>query len=295
MFKNNYKTIVVLGVMFFVISVIALLLGNIQKSKDQKNMENPVLENDSSIVTVTNKSSFLTIANCMEQFIFNYKQLNSEIILNLYTTEYVKKNDLNLDNVLSNSLLKDVGLLYKINEAYVSEGDEVSTFYVLGVVYNDIKTENIYNKIILDYSNGSYGIEFISEKEYYDIIDNNEVPAETYIIPNNYNKFEVTTVTDMDLCALYLSDYKYNIKHNVNLAYNIIEDNTKNEYFPTVEDFKKYIDDNYLKIKNSYLSKYQVYNDNNKSNYVCVDNNNITYEIYENSILKYTMAIVGIN
>lgn len=295
MFKNNYKTIVVLGVMFFVISVIALLLGNIQKSKDQKNMENPVLENDSSIVTVTNKSSFLTIANCMEQFIFNYKQLNSEIILNLYTTEYVKKNDLNLDNVLSNSLLKDVDLLYKINEAYVSEGDEVSTFYVLGVVYNDTKTENIYNKIILDYSNGSYGIEFISEKEYYDIIDNNEVPAETYIIPNNYNKFEVTTVTDMDLCALYLSDYKYNIKHNVNLAYNIIEDNTKNEYFPTVEDFKKYIDDNYLKIKNSYLSKYQVYNDNNKSNYVCVDNNNITYEIYENSILKYTMAIVGIN
>lgn len=295
MFKNNYKTIVVLGVMFFVISVIALLLGNIQKSKDQKNMENPVLENDSSIVTVTNKSSFLTIANCMEQFIFNYKQLNSEIILNLYTTEYVKKNDLNLDNVLSNSLLKDVGLLYKINEAYVSEGDEVSTFYVLGVVYNDIKTENIYNKIILDYSNGSYGIEFISEKEYYDIIDNNEVPDQTYIIPNNYNKFEVTTVTDMDLCALYLSDYKYNIKHNVNLAYNIIEDNTKNEYFPTVEDFKKYIDDNYLKIKNSYLSKYQVYNDNNKSNYVCVDNNNITYEFYENSILKYTMAIVGIN
>ncbi len=295
MFKNNYKTIVVLGVMFFVISVIALLLGNIQKSKDQKNMENPVLENDSSIVTVTNKSSFLTIANCMEQFIFNYKQLNSEIILNLYTTEYVKKNDLNLDNVLSNSLLKDVDLLYKINEAYVSEGDEVSTFYVLGVVYNDTKTENIYNKIILDYSNGSYGIEFISEKEYYDIIDNNEVPAETYIIPNNYNKFEVTTVTDMDLCALYLSDYKYNIKHNVNLAYNIIEDNTKNEYFPTVEDFKKYIDDNYLKIKNSYLSKYQVYNDNNKSNYVCVDNNNITYEFYENSILKYTMAIVGIN
>lgn len=295
MFKNNYKTIVVLGVMFFVISVIALLLGNIQKSKDQKNMENPVLENDSSIVTVTNKSSFLTIANCMEQFIFNYKQLNSEIILNLYTTEYVKKNDLNLDNVLSNSLLKDVDLLYKINEAYVSEGDEVSTFYVLGVVYNDTKTENIYNKIILDYSNGSYGIEFISEKEYYDIIDNNEVPAETYIIPNNYNKFEVTTVTDMDLCALYLSDYKYNIKHNVNLAYNIIEDNTKNEYFPTVEEFKKYIDDNYLKIKNSYLSKYQVYNDNNKSNYVCVDNNNITYEIYENSILKYTMAIVGIN
>lgn len=295
MFKNNYKTIVVLGVMFFVISVIALLLGNIQKSKDQKNMENPVLENDSSIVTVTNKSSFLTIANCMEQFIFNYKQLNSEIILNLYTTEYVKKNDLNLDNVLSNSLLKDVGLLYKINEAYVSEGDEVSTFYVLGVVYNDIKTENIYNKIILDYSNGSYGIEFISEKEYYDIIDNNEVPDQTYIIPNNYNKFEVTTVTDMDLCALYLSDYKYNIKHNVNLAYNIIEDNTKNEYFPTVEDFKKYIDDNYLKIKNSYLSKYQVYNDNNKSNYVCVDNNNTTYEFYENSILKYTMAIVGIN
>lgn len=295
MFKNNYKTIVVLGVMFFVISVIALLLGNIQKSKDQKNMENPVLENDSSIVTVTNKSSFLTIANCMEQFIFNYKQLNSEIILNLYTTEYVKKNDLNLDNVLSNSLLKDVGLLYKINEAYVSEGDEVSTFYVLGVVYNDTKTENIYNKIILDYSNGSYGIEFISEKEYYDIIDNNEVPDQTYIIPNNYNKFEVTTVTDMDLCALYLSDYKYNIKHNVNLAYNIIEDNTKNEYFPTVEDFKKYIDDNYLKIKNSYLSKYQVYNDNNKSNYVCVDNNNITYEFYENSILKYTMAIVGIN
>lgn len=295
MFKNNYKTIVVLGVMFFVISVIALLLGNIQKSKDQKNMENPVLENDSSIVTVTNKSSFLTIANCMEQFIFNYKQLNSEIILNLYTTEYVKKNDLNLDNVLSNSLLKDVDLLYKINEAYVSEGDEVSTFYVLGVVYNDTKTENIYNKIILDYSNGSYGIEFISEKEYYDIIDNNEVPAETYIIPNNYNKFEVTTVTDMDLCALYLSDYKYNIKHNVNLAYNIIEDNTKNEYFSTFEEFKKYIDDNYLKIKNSYLSKYQVYNDNNKSNYVCVDNNNITYEFYENSILKYTMAIVGIN
>lgn len=295
MFKNNYKTIVVLGVMFFVISVIALLLGNIQKSKDQKNMENPVLENDSSIVTVTNKSSFLTIANCMEQFIFNYKQLNSEIILNLYTTEYVKKNDLNLDNVLSNSLLKDVDLLYKINEAYVSEGDEVSTFYVLGVVYNDTKTENIYNKIILDYSNGSYGIEFISEKKYYDIIDNNEVPAETYIIPNNYNKFEVTTVTDMDLCALYLSDYKYNIKHNVNLAYNIIEDNTKNEYFSTFEEFKKYIDDNYLKIKNSYLSKYQVYNDNNKSNYVCVDNNNITYEFYENSILKYTMAIVGIN
>lgn len=295
MFKNNYKTIVVLGVMFFVISVIALLLGNIQKSKDQKNMENPVLENDSSIVTVTNKSSFLTIANCMEQFIFNYKQLNSEIILNLYTTEYVKKNDLNLDNVLSNSLLKDVDLLYKINEAYVSEGDEVSTFYVLGVVYNDTKTENIYNKIILDYSNGSYGIEFISEKEYYDIIDNNEVPAEAYIIPNNYNKFEVTTVTDMDLCALYLSDYKYNIKHNVNLAYNIIEDNTKNEYFSTFEEFKKYIDDNYLKIKNSYLSKYQVYNDNNKSNYVCVDNNNITYEFYENSILKYTMAIVGIN
>lgn len=295
MFKNNYKTIVVLGVMFFVISVIALLLGNIQKSKDQKNMENPVLENDSSIVTVTNKSSFLTIANCMEQFIFNYKQLNSEIILNLYTTEYVKKNDLNLDNVLSNSLLKDVDLLYKINEAYVSEGDEVSTFYLLGVVYNDTKTENIYNKIILDYSNGSYGIEFISEKEYYDIIDNNEVPAETYIIPNNYNKFEVTTVTDMDLCALYLSDYKYNIKHNVNLAYNIIEDNTKNEYFSTFEEFKKYIDDNYLKIKNSYLSKYQVYNDNNKSNYVCVDNNNITYEFYENSILKYTMAIVGIN
>lgn len=291
MIKDNFKTIVILGVVFLIIFLIIISLSYIEHIKNKNNMENPVLENDNNIVELVNKSSFFTIINCMEHFMNNYKDSNSEIILSLYTDNYVKEHHLNLENVVNNSFLKEKNSLYKISKIYVSDGNQVSTFYICGFVYNDEEKETIYNKVILDYSSGAYGIEFISEKDYYNIVQNNLIPEEKHITLNNYNDFEIATINDISLCALYLSDYKYNIKHNINYAYDNLDNGTKNKYFSSIDDFKKYIDDNYTKIKNSYLSKFQVYNDNNKSNYVCVDNNNITYEFYENSILKYAMSI----
>lgn len=290
MIKDNYKTILIIFLTFVFIIVLVLVLSVFYNDKSN-DINNPQLENNNNIKKVDNKATYLTISSYLDYFFLKYRESDDELIYYLYTEEYANSKHLSPDLSLTNEFLMKSDVNVKINDIYISENNTMSFAYVYLSAYDKEEIQKIYIKFIIDYKNGTYALEFISENTYENTIVNNIKSKEYRINKNQYNSFKLSSITDISMCSLYFSDFKYNISTNLVKSYNKFDSKTKNMYFSTFELYQVFIKNNINMIEQSYISKYQAYNDNNMTIYVCVDNNDITYEFYEYSIMNYTMAI----
>ena len=290
MIKDNYKTILIL-VSVFVFIIILVLILSVFRSDTSNEINNPQLESNNNIKKVDNKATYLTISSYLDYFFLRYKESDDELVYYLYTKEYIDSQHLSPDLSITNEFLARLDVNVKINDIYISEDNTMSFAYVYLNAYNDDEIQKIYIKFIIDYQNGTYALEFISENTYENTIANNIKLSEYRISKNQYNSFKLSSVTDISMCSLYFSDFKYNLTTNPLSSYNKIDSKTKKLYFSTYELYQDFVKDNINMIEQSYISKYQAYNDNKMTIYVCVDNNDITYEFYEYNIMDYTMAI----
>ena len=118
------------------------------------------------------------------------------------------------------------------------------------------------------------------------------VPTDDYINytmnPKTYgvNEYNLVNITDRQLAAIYLNDYRNYLKNNIEQAYELLNEEYRSKKFSNIEEFKTYI--NTININNMSVEKYNISDDkkiidvyiSNNDRFIFKIKNILEYEVY---------------
>lgn len=119
------------------------------------------------------------------------------------------------------------------------------------------------------------------------------VPTNNYI---NYtmnqktygvNEYNLVNITDRQLAAIYLNDYRNYLKNNIEQAYELLNEEYRSKKFNNIEEFKTYI--NTININNMSVEKYNISDDKKIIDVYISDNDRFIFKI--KNILEYEVYL----
>lgn len=247
--------------------------------------------NSDKLEPVSEYNTFFSIYNYANDYVNTIANHNDEKIYNLIYSDYILDNNITTNNISDyiENIEEDISL--KVKEIDSVEIKDNYLYYVKGdlikQLYNssDIYDSNYEIIVLVDYKTLAYSV--------YPVLNNNATKIinsikKIAVEPNTNNKIKgITSISKERICSLYLSDYINYIYQDIDKAYSMISDEKKKEEeFSTLNNFKKYIDDNSDKIT-SVSDRCLLTEKKNKRIYSVIDKNGNKYDFTENNILNY--------
>ncbi len=119
------------------------------------------------------------------------------------------------------------------------------------------------------------------------------VPTNNYINytmnPKTYgvNEYNLVNITDRQLAAIYLNDYRNYLKNNIDQAYELLNEEYRSKKFNNIQEFKDYI--NSININTMSVEKYNISDDKKIIDVYISDNDRFIFKI--KSILEYEVYL----
>lgn len=119
------------------------------------------------------------------------------------------------------------------------------------------------------------------------------VPTNNYINytmnPKTYdvNEYNLVNITDRQLAAIYLNDYRNYLKNNIDQAYELLNEEYRSKKFNNIEEFKTYI--NTININTMSVEKYNISDDKKIIDVYISDNDRFIFKI--KNILEYEVYL----
>lgn len=262
--KKNIVTLIILAMVFIIIFLTIFVTTN-NKDKNKSEFK--------KLTLVTDESTFLSVSNNIDKIC-------------LYATNEDKKIELILKDEVDVEQYKN--LLFKADEVYVISNIYLYKYYVKGSFYTNTM-DNVskfvkdgYFILNYDINNKSFNIEVINKKRYENAKDEKYIFEE--IESNDYNTFEYTNLNAKSRALLYFNDFINKVYTNTEEAYNLLNEETKDKKFETVDEFKKFVNVH----NNIQLVEYSV----NGNEIGIKDNYNTEYIFNISYVLKYNVKIV---
>ena len=173
------------------------------------------------------------------------------------------------------------------------QGQRIMTYSVYGRINSEDNTETLekYYIVRVDLENMTYELEEMDDSVY-ENIDQIKLEDDETEIPNNGNNiFEYEAVSDEEMCRKYLEDFRQKELNNPEEAYSMLDEEYRNERFPTFEDYQEYLNNCREMIQYSVLSQYDVEIYEDYTEYILVDNYNNSYTIRTTGIWEYTILL----
>ena len=181
---------------------------------------------------------------------------------------------------------------------YVCEQSENINIYIAEGILKEENTDNIMQfQIIINLNipNRTFSIipqEYV-EKNNKDIeigkgIDIN-VPES--IPENDNNTFRYKKTSEETYVQDLFAKLKDEIKYYPELAYNNLDEEYRNKKFESLEDFKKYINNNEEKYSKMQVKEYQKTIEDDYTQYICVDQDGNYYIFRETSLMQYNLML----
>lgn len=249
---------------------------------------------------INNFSAF----NLDDVWCYNKPEGESEVD-EYYINGYICNNDF--------SEIKQVAIKFSVQEDHSYKVESLNNVDFTNVTWDSFiisKTEEIKSELSaiqeqnekINASSENDEETITDEKE--QIVDDNNEVADQFETENNNeetmtqyneNKFEILNVTDKELINRYFLNYKIKVLVNPQRAYQMLNEETKNDLFKTYEEFGTNIL-SYIN-KDTTLSKVKivrpVLNEDENTNllveYLMADNNSNTYEFEIKALNDYTV------
>lgn len=159
-------------------------------------------------------------------------------------------------------------------------------------VYGTINSEEKYYIVRVDMENMTFEMEELDKNRYNN--DINEINLQTdlkEIREDKENIFEIITVTDEQMCRIYLKQFSELELENAEEAYKLLEERYKKERFPSFQDYQEYLKECEAIIKEAVISKYSVGYFDDYTQYVIIDNFGNSYTIDATSVMNYKIKL----
>ena len=296
-------------IIFLIIIVIILIVG-ILVMRNNKDTEVPdYTDEDRTVIEKTKpqketgNGNYLLIDQIVNNYFLYVGQKNENIdntqaVLSVLDQDFEKKYEITQKNVFSKLNEYTQFNNYGTKEIYTidvnqGEGTLNSYFYVKGVLRNNGNIQNVFILVKKDDQNSTFSITPISEDEYNTTITTGiENDIQTFsITENGYNKIEVKTATDYEMCLKHMQDYKNAVNNNIQEAYDRLDDEYKKQRFGTIEKFKQYRENKQEIYGKENFTQYMVNDKGTYKQYVCKDMYGNLYVFEETVPMEYALKL----
>ena len=268
--KNIKWIMIVLGVILIILIVtVAFMLSSTNDNQNNEIGDVGLVEDfeNNQIEEVTNSTNFYTVSNIVNQYLdiinknssiyYGYDENNNyvrivsdeQIATNVYgmlSENYITSNNITESNVFNyvDSITENITFLpTKMN---VLERENIQIYSVYGIEYtlNNTYLKDAYFIVTLDRNNSTFSIEPL-DSEYSSIDDielqnNNDISIE----PTSYNTYVETSVNYEDVSKNYIYSYKTLALVKPDMAYNLLDEEYRNQKFGSLENYESYVNNN---------------------------------------------------
>ncbi len=106
-----------------------------------------------------------------------------------------------------------------------------------------------------------------------------------------FNEIPSTYISDVQMCNIYLLDYKNNALYHTQEAYNSLNEEYREKRFGNFNTYEKYVQEHIDDILQIKLDKYQIIKYDNYIQYICIDQFGNYYIFNETAIMRYTVLL----
>lgn len=323
--EKSKRILIVLILLLIMIAIIVTMLIKTNKKQEEprNNQTSNVVEQDEAFAKVKDYKTYFTVKEIVENYITYMKQINGD--------EYVDASSFNmtasqiaktmqedgleaLKGILDENYLKDENdsSLIKMQNEYKQDGTySKQVIYKLNIddmyQYNldsnfslvlvEAKLNNTELNLLvkLDNANNTYSIflnDYITKNNYEKHMSvKNITIGKTKIQKNDYNSDISVDGTEKDVVVQYFSDYRMKMLNDTKSAYQKLDSEYAEKKFGQYSNFESYVNNNKNKIEVASIDKYQVVENKNGKEYVCVDENGKYYIFMEEEVGKYSVVL----
>ena len=234
---------------------------------DQGNNNDNLKQIEYKTEKVKNATSFYTVQKYINVYLDTVNNSKAQDIYNLLSNDYIENNKITIEN-LNNYIKKDIKKVKVQKMIYI--GGNNSEKYMANVI--DTSSQKEYYFIMnIDTANFTYSIEPIQNKNFQNF-EEVELKNDIENIPiKGNNIFEYVRYSDEDMALEYIKYYNELLKDNVEKAYSLLDQEYKNNKFPTIEKFKEYASEK--KVENDLnISEFSYTKEDNYQKYTIKDN-----------------------
>lgn len=325
--EKSKRILIVLIILLIVMAVMVAILINTNKKQEVSHGNNTytsiVNEQDEAFEKVNDYKTYFTVKEIVENYITYMKQINGD--------EYVDASSLQttttqiatvmqedgieaLKGILDEGYLKDEtdNSLIKMQDDYKQDGTytkqvnynlNIDNMYQCGLASNisivlvEAKLNNAELNLLvkLDSTNNTYSLflnDYIKKNNYTKHMSIKSINiSKNKIQKNNYNNDVKVEGTEKDVVIQYFSDYRMKMLNDTKIAYQKLDSEYAEKKFGQYSNFESYVNNNKNNIIVASIDKYQVVENKNGKEYVCVDENGKYYIFMEEEVGKYSVVL----
>ena len=326
---KKYIIILIISLICIIIGII-IYLKNISVSseatkelKEQENAYINTLNNPATMVNgkkpelVTYGNIYYTVSSLIKNYMKYIDQGNIQAVYNILDEEYIKENNINIEDVLFKIDRYSNIEKYKVEDMYELSGSRYTIYYVKG----NLNNKKVFITVNTDFTNKTFSINPIKQEEYEKLINTiveGMTGSEKQIDLNEYNKINYKNISTEQMSENLLQDYVINALYYPEKAYNSLDEDYREKRFGSLGEFKKYVEDNQKTLKKidksnikSYLefdkeedytnylegldriqlNKYATQDTENGTQFICVDDCDNYYIFDTTAVMKYTLKL----
>ena len=311
---KKIKNLIAILIIMFIICIVVII-----SIEGKHNTENEVVdeaydeiykekyEHKLEIKKVTSRSDFVSIENCISNFLGALSNKNNQYVYSMLDKKYINNNDININNVLEKVGINNNTPGFIAEEIYTQTYEDILVYPVYGIIYTNMnigqdsenyidtsylqyKEEEFYCTVIVDYSNMTFSITPNTKAEY----ENNKENyiAEESISKNQYNNFIISNYNYSNEEAFiqrYFEDYIRNLKYNKEKAYEMLLPEYREHKYNNITKFNEF--SNMILEDSRYIVSYKTNYRDEYTEYICVDNLYNYYIFREYEIGRYQVLL----
>ena len=291
--------------------------------QNQAKTQSETYYNTTSLKEIDNRSTFYGMKSCVEQYFYTLNRLWTNLneqtvygenqaigetgykfnesvskeLLDLLAEEYKNEANLNENNIKDKYTYLRQGkvILDKAYQYDVKSG--LSIFLVEGYYTDGINKDSFKMMLITDRNNNTFAIypeEYLVKHglDKVELGDKVELTNDINEIPkNDSNQIRNVIVTDEKVAEDLFYLYKFNMKYDIEEAYNMLDEEYREKRFGSLKNYENYIEENYLNLL-SQMSGYEVTKQEDYKQYTCVDKKGYYYIFKQKNIcLDYSVIL----
>ncbi len=230
---------------------------------------------------------------------FDFQFDNDEIKKKIYSVldkDFTTENNINKDNVLNYIKTVEEKYIFTPTEIGIVGKEEslnAVMYKIKGVIqtsdYNKIRVADGYYIVTLYKNNKLFSIRPINENTYNTNLSNTKIA----ILPEKteYNIFTNVKVDAQSNIQEYFNNCKNLMLANSDEIYNKMSKEYRNKRFGSIDEFRKFMNENKDKIKKLTLSKYLVNRKSDYDEYICKDQYENVYIFQVKEAHNYTVFL----
>lgn len=307
--KKLKKLIVLLCILISII-VIAIIYVYLYKSKNQIivdnkdnkddniiQVENEIINEQEGIKRVNDNNEYYKVIKGIEKLSKYVRKEKEQEIIDLLDKSYIEEKGIEEDNVDKHIPYMGTYQKFYMYELYKErESNNVIRYYAYGklaVGYEKEKNIDIWYILRVDDNVSAYSI--IPFYENADEIEEFEKNAAKYtkkdIDINFSNAVEYGQASNEFMSKEYFYNFQYRMIYDYNNFYNMIDEKYRNKRFENKDEYIEYLKENYDTIMNMTIQEYQVEENLDYNEYVCLNNKNTYYTIKVKNVMEYTVVL----